>query len=381
MKNTTGKARFTILMRGNNMSRLTRLAIAYGCAIWAMQSGLAQAQWGYPGGFGGCGWMGWGVGTAEGDIARGMGSFLMGAGFYNESTAVADSINTDTIMRWNEYVHEAQENLNRKRALRTAQARERTSNLNDAIMTRLRDTPEPREIFQGSALNVALEDLNDPRIYIKALQGAKVKIGGEKIRIIPFRYNPAALTLSLHQLATSTFPPALSTPEFAAEREALKALDQQITDQVADDKEPDPATVKKLLGTIYAAEEKLAKTPPANALQRKQAETFLKAMHGLVVMLKAPSLDPVLAGVEKRPNATLGELLSFMSAFNLRFGPASTPQQRELYRELHALLVQLRNQVAPALASTAAPKLNGHETEDFFSPMSLEDLKKKAPKP
>ncbi len=121
--------------------------------------------------------------------------------------------------------------------------------------------------------------------------------------------------------------------------------------------------------------------PPANALQRKQAETFLKALHGLVVMLKAPSLDPVLAGVEKRPNATLGELLGFMSAFNLRFGPATTPQQREVYRELHADLIHLRNQVGPALATTAAPKLNGHEAEDFFSPMSLEDLKKKAPKP
>src|SRR5271166_1269500 len=169
-----------------------------------------------------------------------MGSFLMGAGFYNEQTAVADSINTDTVMRWNEYVHEAQENLNRKRGQRTAQARERTTNLNDSIQKRLRDNPEPRDIFQGSALNVALEEINDPRVYAKALQGAKVKIGGQKIRIIPFRYNAAALTVGLHQLASGTFPPSLSTPEFEAERAALKALDEQISQQVDDDKEPDP---------------------------------------------------------------------------------------------------------------------------------------------
>lgn len=363
------------------MNRLARLAVFLVCASSAVQGGLAQAQWGFPGGFGGCGWMGWGVGTAEGDVARGMGSFVMGAGFYNESTAVADSINTDTIMRWNEYVHEAQENLNRNRGQRTAQARERTSNLNDAIQKRLRDNPEPREIFQGSALNAALEEINDPRIYAKALHGAKVKIGGEKIRLIPFRHNAAAITVGLHQLATGAFPPALSTPEFEADRQALKALDQQITEQVADEKEPDPATVDKLLSAIYAAEEKAARVLPANSLGHKQADKFLKALHGLVVMLKAPSLDPVLAGVENRPNATLGELVNFMTAFNLRFGPATTPQQREVYRELHGLLVQLRDQVAPALATSAPPKLTGHDVEDFFSPMSFQDLQKKAPKP
>ncbi len=135
------------------MSRKSRLTIAL------VVGDLGSSRWrglrpsgAYPGGFGGCGWMGWGVGTAEGDIARGMGSFLMGAGFYNEATAVADSINTDTIMRWNEYVHEAQENLNRKRAQRKVQARERTNNLNESIQNRLSEAPELRDIFQGSAL-------------------------------------------------------------------------------------------------------------------------------------------------------------------------------------------------------------------------------------
>jgi len=158
-------------------------------------------------------------------------------------------------------------------------------------------------------------------------------------------------------------------------------LDLEITQQAEDDKEIDPLTVQKLLATIYAAEEKAARVLPASGLERKQADTFLKALHGLVVMLKAPLLDPVLAGVEKRPETTLGELLTFMSAFNLRFGPATTPQQREVYRELHALLVQLRDQVAPALATSAPPKLTGHDVEDLFSRMSFEDLRKKAPKP
>jgi hypothetical protein len=342
----------------------------------------ARAQaWGYPWGFGGCGWMGWGVGTAEGDVARGMGAFAMGVGFYNKKTAIADAINTDTVKRWNEYVHESQATLNRKRRERLTAARERTANLAESNQKRLRDNPAPRDIFQGSALNVSLDEINDPRVYAKALEGSRVKIGGQKIRLIPFRYSPAAVTVGLHQLASGEYPVALRAADFASERAALSALDQQIAQQVDEDQEPDPATVKKLLSTIYAAEEKAAQLLPANSLEHKQADTFLKALHALVIMLKTPSLDPVLAGVERRPETTLGELLNFMAAFNLRFGPAVSPEQREVYRELHPLLVSLRDQVAPALATTAAPKLTGHDVEDFFSTLSYDDLQKKAPKP
>ena len=55
------------------------------------------------------GWGGWGASTVGGDMARGMGVFAAGAGIYNKQTAVADSINADTLMRWNEYVYTSQQ--------------------------------------------------------------------------------------------------------------------------------------------------------------------------------------------------------------------------------------------------------------------------------
>jgi len=173
----------------------------------------------------------------------------------------------------------------------------------------------------------------------------------------------------------------LQTPEFEVDREAFKALDQQITEQIAEGKEPDPATVEKLIAVIYAAEEKAARLLPRNTRARNEADRYLKGLHGLVAMLKTPAIDVILAGVENRPDATLGELLNFMTAFNLRFGVASTLQQREVYNALYPKLVQLRNEVAPALATSAAPKTSGTEAEDFFSVMSNNDLHKKAPKP
>ena len=97
-------------------------------------------------------------------------------------------------------------------------------------------------------------------------------------------------------------------------------------------------------------------------------------------MLNTPAIDVILAGVENRPDATLGELLNFMTAFNLRFGVASTPQQR---RDLQRPLSQARATAQPGRpgpGTSAAPRASGTEAEDFFSVMSYEDLQKKAPK-
>ena len=304
-----------------------------------------------------------------------------GMGFYERQTAEARSIDTDTVMRWNNFIHESQMNSNRLREQRQVNARERTTRLTDERQKRLRDNPDPSDIHRGDALNVALDEIDDPRVYAKALQGAKVKIGGENIRQIPFRYASAAITFSIHELAKGPLPASLLTPEFEPDREAFKALDQQITEQIADGKDPDAATVEKLLAVIYAAEGKAAKLLPRNTRARNEADRYLKGLHGLAAMLKTPAIEVILAGVENRPNATLGELLNFMTAFNLRFGVASSPQQRQIYSTLYPKLVQLRNEIAPALAASAAPRTSGHEPEDFFAVMSDKDLQKKAPRP
>jgi hypothetical protein len=309
-----------------------------------------------------------------------MGAFAEGAGIYNKKTAVAESINADTVMRWNAYLYESQQNANRLQRQRMTQRKDRTVRARDEIQKRLRDNPEQRDIFQGDALNVALDEINDPRVYTQALQAAKAKVGGDHIRDIPFQYAAAAITVSIHELAKGPLPSALLTPEFQADRAALKDLDRQIVAQLEGGGDPDPATIKKLLGIIYAAEEKATKTLPRNSRERNDAVRYLKALHGLVAMLDTPAINLILAGVEKRPNATLGDLLAFMNAFNLRFGAASTTRQREVYTALYPQLVALRNQVVPALAA-AGHKVSDAAAVDFFAPMSLEDLEKEAPKP
>jgi hypothetical protein len=373
---------FTIQSRGKTMTRQSIRAGASVFALLLIQGACAQAQWGYPGGYGGYGWGGWGGQTAQGDIARGLGAYAMGAGYYNQQTAVANSINTDTVMRWNQYVYESQMNANRLHAGKLAADRFQTNQAADQIRERLRNNPERADIYRGDAMNVALDEINDPRIYSKALQSGQVKIGGEMIRNVPFQSASAAITMSIHQLVKGGPPKALMAPAFAADRETIKELGQEIRKQIDNDKNPDKATIEKLLAAINQAEAKADKLLPANSKDRVEADRYLKALHGLVAMLDSPALDLILAGVEKRPEATVGELLGFMNAFNLRFGPATTPKQREVYDSLYPKLVDLRNQIAPALAATAAaPASGGTEPGEFFSGMSYQDLQKRAPAP
>jgi hypothetical protein len=364
------------------MTRRHLCALATLCALWAHAGTPALAQsCSFPGGFGEFGWGGWGVGTVEGDVAAGLGDFAAGLGFYEKMSAIGHAIELDTVIRWNEYLNASAIESNRRRLARSARESERNAAATEGILKRLRDNPEARDIASGDALNIALQEIDNPKVYRRALKAAGVKIGGDTVRKIPFRYAAAAIEIGIHHLATGAMPRALLRPEFEADRQKLKELDQALLDQVDDDKDPDPTTVKKLLEEIYAFEEKASKVLTGSTLERTQAERYLKALHGLVAMLNAPALEPALAGVEKRPDTTLGELIRFMSVYNLRFGKAKTPAQREIYRSLYSQLVQVRNEVAPLVASAKVPKTTGSEAEDFFAAMTDADLHKKSPKP
>jgi hypothetical protein len=363
------------------MRRNVRWVPVLALAFWAGQGATARAQWGYPVGFGMCGWGGWGVDTPEGSLARGMGAYAAGAGFYNKSTAIADSINADTIMRFNEYIYESNKEANRQYQARKAGQSARTNAELDKIQARLRDNPEQRDFFAGDALNVAVDEIDDPRVYGRALQGAKVKIGGDTIRDIPFRYAPGAITVSIQRLTKEPPPKGLLAQEFDADRAALKAAGQEIRKDLDTGDRPRSENIAKARAVINAAEARAEKLLPRNTRDRNDVDRYLKALHGLIGMLETPALEVILSGVDKRPEATLGELLKFMDAFNLRFGQATTPRQRTIYKELYPKLVALRDEVAPILASTRPHQVEAAAVGDFFSKMDYRDLQKKAPPP
>src|SRR4051794_109663 len=125
------------------MLRRIRLALAMG-ALLATTVGEARAQY-YPG-YGAYGWGGWGGGaTVGGDMARGLGFYNIGAGIYNEDTAVANSINADTVMRWNQYLWEAQQEINRREYVRMARRQQHENATGDVVQKRLLENPTARD--------------------------------------------------------------------------------------------------------------------------------------------------------------------------------------------------------------------------------------------
>lgn len=357
-------------------------------AVLGFQLKSAQAQYAryeYPRGYANFGWGGWGAEmggqTIGGDAARGLGTLAASAGSYNQQTAEARAVNADTVTKWNQYWYESQVAANRSVRERMEKRQAGTNQALDKLHKRLRDHPEPRDIYQGSALNVAAEEINDPRVYAKALAAANVKIGGETIRDIPFQHAAGAITTSIHRLTQGQPPAALMTPTFEPYRKAFRPFGQEIRKQLDEGDKVDPETVKKALALIVAAEAKVAETLQKNSRERVEADKYLKALHGLIAMLNTPALDFLLAGVEKRPDATLADLLQFMNAFNLRFGVAETQKQKAVYDALYPKLVALRNEIAPILAKAPEASSSGSEAGEFFSGMAYDDIKKKAPTP
>ncbi len=74
-------------------------------------------------------------------------------------------------------------------------------------------------------------------------------------------------------------------------------------------------------------------------------------MDGLTKMLYSPAMDKVLSELEDYQGTNLGDLLSFMQAFNLRFGEAKSYRQRLIYQQIYPMLAEQANSSAVPSAS------------------------------
>ncbi len=356
--------------------------------LLAMGGEAAQAQYGYyyPGGYGG--WRGWGGAgsTAFGSEAMGMGMFAQGVGEYNVNTAQARAINAQTLGMMNEYMYEAQQVRNYKyyQQLKAHKAN-RNMSLN-AIYQRLRDQPDDYDIQNGDALNVALNQINDPKVYAAAMKEAQAPVPPDMIRNIPFDFGSEAVTISLSELTNEEdWPLILRDKSFAKQREAFEQAVKTAMEE--DDKgELSLETIAKVRQAVQGLKEKV-ETLEAGSQQRIEAENHVKALAGLTRMLQKPDVDHLLKGLEDYKGTTLADLLAFMRAFNLRFGAATNDRQRAIYEQLFPMLDSLRDAVLEqsgvteqALAENSPPRINrsGFPTQ-FFEGMTHEHIN--APNP
>jgi hypothetical protein len=339
--------------------------------ILTLSTGEALAQ--YYGGYGG-----WGGETPEGNFARGAGFYELGAGVYNRDTAIANSIEQDTILRWNEYMFQSQQEANRRAALRRARQNRRTIDSGSAISKRVRENPDEHDLRNGDALNAILDEITNPKVHGVALRTIKNPISGQVIREIPFESASEAVTLSLHQLTgEGKWPVALHGETFAAER---KAYQEAIAKAVEEDEDGNisPETLQSLNLAASRLRAKLVATKPASGAEYAEAANYIKALVAMSRMLEKPRLEKILAELDKVKTTTLGSLLAFMHAYNLRFGPATTEAQHTVYQNLYPIMAEGRDKIMKGARVEDGNKsvVQGAQRHpvDFFQGLHLEQL-------
>ena len=341
------------------MLRSVRWLLGSAAVAAAFGSTGAEAQYfggyglgggGFGGGYGGFG--GWGggggVGSTVGQAEKGYGVAAAGQGILDEDDAVAGSINTDTVMRYNQYLYNSRVEAERRyNAVQT-----RRLNLDKAHyeqrQARVRDNPSNEDIDNGDALNVLLSQMTDPKLHRgPGLRLANDSVSPEAIKDIPFRDETDAITLSLDELTDpEDWPLPLRSDVFKAEREAFqKAVD----DALAEDKDGGtlkPETIAKVRDAVARLYRKVGDTiPKTKQPDHLQATNYLKGLAGLAKTLEKPNVEKLLSELEKVKTTSVGNLVNFMHAYNLRFAPATTAKQRAVYHDLYPLMASSRNKL------------------------------------
>jgi hypothetical protein len=284
-----------------------------------------------------------------------MGVFAAGAGHYNYSTAVANSINANTAMQWNNYIWSAQNSLNQERAVRLRQLRKDLNASADAIQQRLRDNPTAVDIDRGDALNAVLGQLTYPKVLEgSGLARATAQISAETIKRIPFRYAPEMAVICIEGLRKD-IPQLLKSDEVKSERDAFAENVKRGLAQIKSGEDVAPETVEAIRTTGKALWTKVETgLPNASAADRSKSLTYLRNLKAYLKMLRSPDFGRALRDLDQFKSTTVGNLLAFMETYNLRFGPAQTQEQQATYRTLYPILRAERDKVLAALGSNAA---------------------------
>jgi hypothetical protein len=282
--------------------------------------------------------------TIQGDYLRGVGVAAYGMGVYNLDTAQANAINVNTEIRWNEYVTFYFARENQAKAEYRAAQRERKEGNFKAILNRIHEAPQERDLQNGDALNALLEQLNDPKIHESSFRSARVPLPADVVRRIPFRVDAEGAEFSMHRLiprGTGKWPVALQDDRFAHDRRAYeRAVDAALEQQIAGKMSME--VIKGVKDAIENLSRSLdAAVAPGKDQLYRESKDRIKELRSMAKLLESTKIELALGEIDKYAGVTVNDLRIFMRDYKLRFAASSTPDERDLYPGLYeALLVQ-----------------------------------------
>ena len=333
-------------------------------------SPTSWAQYGYyPGGYGRYGY-GWGMNTgtdpASGYMA-GLGTFARDQGVYQVENAKAQAINLETMLKWNKALRARQKELRieqqKEDARREAERQQRAS----------RDNLE-----DGTTLNNRLLQILEFDPGVVKTSKAGDELGPEVIREIPFEWDTEAITICIDQLtARDSMPSALADGRFL---EARNALSRAIGAAIEEDKKGKVSsrTAKAASDSVDRFRDQFVKDVPDYAVGYTEASEYFSTLASLIRLLDDPSMKKMLAELDNGKPRTIGDLIAFMNAFNLKFGPATSPRQVAIYTQLAPVLASLQASFgtvqAPPPASTDKAKDLQSAAKGAFSGLKWDQL-------
>lgn len=311
------------------------------CLTMSSIAPKASAQWIYPRGYGSYGMSKWGADPGAGYMA-GLGSFARSQGAYQLEQAKADAINVETMVKWNRALRARQQVLRAEKEKAAAREEARRE-------SRLRETL----LIDGTTLNDVLYEILDADPAVVKAGRSKTPLSPSAIREIPFEWDSEAISVCIDQMtAQGSLPDLLMAPKYAAERDALRAaavpaLTEDAKGSVS------PETIRRISDAVSHFRADYLKKSSEFEPGYQDGLDFFTTLASLGRLLGDPSMKDFLAKLDDSQPRTVGDLIAFMHSHNLRFGPATSDRQIEIYRGLLPLLRAIRDEAGVAVAAVA----------------------------
>jgi hypothetical protein len=295
--------------------------------------------------------------TLEGDYLRGLGIAGWGMGLYNLNTAQAESINTDTFIRWNEYLAAVAKEQTREYVARKLADATQRKEFYKQYRDRILNSPEARDVLTGDALNRALEELQNANLNESSFRSDRVRvtIPVDVVRHIPFKLGEKGEQFSMDRLTLKgkgQWTVALQDQRFDYVKKAYASALDKALEQAIDGRMQIPA-----IEEVDARADDLIRrldevVPPSGDRLYIEARDRLKELKDTVRHLKTVKIERAIGEIDKYSGTTVSELKTFMMTHDLRFGAAKTPEEKGRYPELYA---SLREQLDKVRIPDGAP--------------------------
>ncbi len=288
-------------------------------------------------------------GQLEGPYYRGVGIWYDRYG--NVANAVANRINTETAILSNEYIYECYKETARNYTDHIRARSRRVKESREAILKRIRENPEPRDVEQGDALNVIMMDLLNPKGSMSELRQTSPELDVLTIQQIPFSFRGQGLCISLRRLHVSNrdWPTLFRDPALQGVRKRFTEAVEKALDENLRLSQLKPETI---LGVSRAVENIKAQVPvivqQKPDLQRfaSEASPFVVQLEKAAAILDRSIVTDVIADLDRFSGTTLADLLEFMRNYHLMFAPATDPEERRVFAKLFEQLTKHRQEYA-----------------------------------